>query len=672
MDAASDALLEQLVEATSGTRGLLLVNFRPEYRARWMQKSSYQQLPLGPLGPEGIRELLGSLLGEDPSVARLPELIRERTGGNPFFIEEVVRSLVEDGHLEGRAGAYRLATPVEDLSVPATVQAVLAARIDRLAEREKRLLQTASVIGKTFSERMLRELAELPDPDLSAALSSLRDAEFLYEESLYPEVEYAFRHPLTQEVAYGSQLRERRAGIHAAVARAIEEIEPERLDERAALIAHHWEAAGEVLEAARWNGRAAKWAGGTHPGESLRHWRKVESLLRDAEETEETAELVLEACIWILRLAIELGGDPKEAAVIFERGRVLAEARGDLHQRIILVSGYGMFLGANTGDVAPWLEYAREAAALARRHPVPLPAAESPLAIALFISGDIRGAQEVTRRYLERSPNPPEDPRSRSAVGFHFRLMSFDAAFTAYTGRLAEGIEQLENVQREQLARGRHALDTTAPLHLVACQEIAGDGEVVLVHARESLASAERVGAPIRLVYAYLTLGIAHEIRDEMPEALRYLELALRLVREDRIVVWEEPYILSWLAQAQAGVGEIAQARETADRAIELSRQRHTRLFEYRGLLVLAQVLLRSEDARTHGAIDEALKAAAELVEAGGMLAFRPVIQAERAELARQRGDEATRERELRQAQRIFTEMGAPIRAAQIARELES
>jgi class 3 adenylate cyclase len=143
IDAGSEAYLEQWVEAISGGRGLLLVNFRPEYRAGWMQKSYYHQLPLLPLGIEATRELLEDLLGSDPSTARLAETIQARTEGNPFFTEEVVQSLVESGHLEGRKGSYRLVTPVERLEVPDSVHALLAARIDRLAEREKRLLQTA-------------------------------------------------------------------------------------------------------------------------------------------------------------------------------------------------------------------------------------------------------------------------------------------------------------------------------------------------------------------------------------------------------------------------------------------------------------------------------------------------------------------------------------------------
>jgi DNA-binding IscR family transcriptional regulator len=236
-DRASEEFIENLVEISPGNRTFVLLNFRPEFHARWMQRSYYQQLPLAPLSAEAIDALLRDLVGSDASVKALPELIRERTGGNPFFIEEVVQALVENGGLVGARGGYRLARPMERVAIPPTVQAVLAARIDRLESREKHLLQTAAVIGKEFAEPVLKRVTELTEAELPESLGKLAATEFIYEEALYPQAEYAFKHPLTQEVAYRSQLGERRSRTHAAVARAIEELYPGQLDGRAALLA---------------------------------------------------------------------------------------------------------------------------------------------------------------------------------------------------------------------------------------------------------------------------------------------------------------------------------------------------------------------------------------------------------------------------------------------------
>jgi predicted ATPase len=246
---------------------LLLLNFPPDFHAGWMTRSYYQQVSVSPLGRGATSEMIASLLGSDPSVAALGELIGERTQGNPFFIEEVVRALDASGALVGARGAYRSTRDVSELGIPATVQSLLAARIDGLAENHKLVLQSASVIGKRFSERVLVRIVELPAADVEASLAALERAEFIHTEG---EADYAFRHPLTQEVAYGSQLVERRIELHAEVARALEEVLAERLGECAALIAHHWEQAQKPFLARRWRRLAALRVTRIQPRRSLR------------------------------------------------------------------------------------------------------------------------------------------------------------------------------------------------------------------------------------------------------------------------------------------------------------------------------------------------------------------------------------------------------------------
>jgi len=258
MDRASDDLVREIAASVRGTRTLLLANFRPEYRPAWIGGSHYHQLALAPLGEEAGRELLRDLLGSDGSLGELSARILEHTGGNPLFTEEVVEALAASGRLVGDHGAYRLASPIEALALPATVQALLASRIDRLSDRAKHLVQAAAVIGKQFDEPLLREVSGVVDDrDLDAALAMLLEQEFLRLVSLAPHPAYAFKHPLIGDVAYHSQLGERRAGLHAAVATALETLRADRLGEYAALIAHHWEASGMRFEAARWKRRAA-------------------------------------------------------------------------------------------------------------------------------------------------------------------------------------------------------------------------------------------------------------------------------------------------------------------------------------------------------------------------------------------------------------------------------
>src|SRR5262245_27708554 len=329
IDAGSAAWLEQIVEAAAGSKTMLLVTFRPEYHAAWMQKSWYRQLPLLPLSAEAIRELLRDLLGTDPSLAGLADAVHARTGGNPFFAEEIVQNLIESRSLEGRRGAYRLVTRVEDLEVPPTVQSVLAARIDRLGEREKQALQASSEIGREFTEPILSAVLNWPEGDLSAALEALKSGEFLYEQSLYPVTEYAFKHPLTQEVALGSQLREDRARTHGAVARALEAAHEGRVEEHAALLAHHYEAAGEALQAARWHRRAAEWLLKSSYAESNAHWRRVYELAEPDPAAPDAMALRLAACGRLVVTSFGVAFPEEERDRLAAEGRALAERLGD-------------------------------------------------------------------------------------------------------------------------------------------------------------------------------------------------------------------------------------------------------------------------------------------------------------------------------------------------------
>ena len=258
IDRESDELMRELAAAVPGTRTLLVANFRPEYRPAWIGGANYHQLSLSPLSDDACRELLRDLLGSDPALDDLAQRICERTAGNPFFVEELVRGLASSGGLTGERGAYRpSASRLATLALPATVQSLLAARIDRLGERAKQVLQAAAVIGKEFDEALLEAVSEAAQSELAAALATLQDAEFVHLLSPYPRPEYAFKHPLTREVAYQSQLVEPRSRTHARAAAALERLRAERLGEYAALIAHHWEASGMRFEAARWQRRAA-------------------------------------------------------------------------------------------------------------------------------------------------------------------------------------------------------------------------------------------------------------------------------------------------------------------------------------------------------------------------------------------------------------------------------
>src|SRR5262249_15047174 len=237
IDGETQALLDSVVESLGSARLLLLVNYRPEYEHRWGSKTYYSQMRLDALPASSAAELLDALLGDDPGLAPLKQLLVKR--GNPFFLEETVRTLVEARALTGERGRYRLTQPVQAIQIPPTVQTILAARIDRLVPEDKRLLQVASVVGKDVPFALLQAIADLPDEALRRGLDHLQAAEFLYETRLFPDLEYTFKHALTHEVAYQGLLHERQRALHVRITDAIERLSTERVAEQAERLAHH-------------------------------------------------------------------------------------------------------------------------------------------------------------------------------------------------------------------------------------------------------------------------------------------------------------------------------------------------------------------------------------------------------------------------------------------------
>jgi adenylate cyclase len=641
----------------------VLVNFRPEYHAEWTAKSYYRQVPLGPLGPDASIELVEDLIGRHPSVATLPELIHQRTGGNPFFNEEVARSLIESGVLEGGPGGYRLVRPIEELKIPGTVQAVLAARIDRLAERERGLLQTAALIGKEFPRSILERVAHLAPGDLLGALVALEHAEFIFERALYPEAEYAFRHPLTQEVALQSQLSDRRMRLHAAIAHAIEALHPERLDEEAAVLAHHWEEAGVAAEAARWHHRAALRTEETDPAESLRRWHKVRALLADAAVSPETTSLRLQACRGILNAYWRVGGS--EVDSVFAEGKALAEQAGDLRLLAILFNLYGNAKGT-AGDLRAYHEHAAEALRLADRTGDPvIQAVIASDAHPFYRTGRLQEAVRLTERAIPLGPDDLSLGQELMGNSAYLAGLTHRGAALVEMGRLEEATSDLDRASAHP-AELRTSFIWAQAWRVVRAYR-SGDVSAALRHAGRALERAEKGGGPFYQVLVQVVLGIALVANHEWGGAEEAERRALALARASGVGFGVTAWALCFLAEAKLGQGHPRAALELADEALADARQSGGRLFEMDAMLTRARALLGSDGASCAAEVERTLAEVSALIDETEARCRSPIVHEISAELARVRGDEATRDRELREAHRLFVEMGATGHAERIA-----
>jgi class 3 adenylate cyclase/tetratricopeptide (TPR) repeat protein len=519
IDGETQALLDALVDALGSARLLLLVNYRPEYQHAWGSRSVYGQVRLDALPAETADELLNILLGDDSSLAPLRPLLVKR--GNPFFLEETVRTLVESGALAGERGRYRLVHPVQTIQVPPTVQVVLAARIDRLAAEDKRLLQTASVIGKDVSLALLRAIADLPDDALHRDLDRLRAAEFLIETGLYPDLAYSFKHALTHEVASAGVLHERKRALHARIVDALEALAPERRAEQVERLAHHAQEAERWEQAARYFRLAgAKAFDRSALAEAAEAFEQALNAIRHLPQTrerlEETVDLRLE-----LRNAVWPIGWLDRALDSLRGAQALAERLGDRHRlgRVLTnLAGYFVL----TGDPGRAMETAGEALAIASGvDDLGLRvSAENILAWAHLTAGDYRRAVEIYRRVIATLKGPLAQER----------LATYSL-----------------------VAIGAHAFLVWALAEL-------GEFEAARGPAGEAFRIADTANRPFGRLQASFGLGFLHLRRGEFAQAIQVLERALEICRVSNLRALAFHGVAAFLGGSYAWSGRVGDA----------------------------------------------------------------------------------------------------------------
>jgi tetratricopeptide (TPR) repeat protein len=533
IDGETQTLLDSLIESLPAARLLLLVNYRPEYQHAWGSKSYYRQLRIDPLPPESADELLHALLGTDAGLGPLKQRLVERTEANPLFLEESVRGLVETAALVGDRGAYRLTRPVEQLQIPATVQAILAARIDRLAPEAKRLLQAAGVIGTDVPMPLLLAIADSPEEEVRAALAHLQAAEFLYEVRLFPDVEYTFKHALTHEVAYGGLLHERKRVLHARITEAIEQLWIGRVADQAERLAHHalrgelWEKAVAYLHQV---GRRAAARGANR--EAVTHLESALATIRHLPEARETTELTIDIRMDVRNACLPLGDRMRMREHLHE-AEVLARALGDQH-RLARITNFMGNLYLVGGDYAEALRFGQEALSIART------------------LGD---------RALEAVAAVP--------------LGMTDIA----QGNLSEAVAVLEpNITFQGDARyerfgtpGIRSAISRAWLSDALCQ--LGRFDEAIRHAEDAVQIAEEVNDPWTLCNGLFNLGHAHLRRGTLPRATRDLERSLDLSRTWQLVVFI-PISAAALGVAYAAAGRADEALPLVAEAVEDFRDR--------------------------------------------------------------------------------------------------
>jgi class 3 adenylate cyclase/tetratricopeptide (TPR) repeat protein len=569
IDAETQALLDSLVESLPTARLLLLVNYRTEYQHGWGSKTYYTQLRLDPLPPASADEFLQALVGSDPSLAPLTQLLVVRTQGNPFFLEESVRTLVETEVLAGERGAYRLAQPLERLQVPATVQAVLAARIDRLPPEEKRLLQTAAVIGTEVPWPLLQAIADESEEAVHRGLAHVQAAEFLYETSLFPERVYTFKHALTHEVAYGGLLRERQRLLHGRIVAAIEQREADRLADQVERLAHH-ALRGEVWDkaVAYFCQAGDKALARSADREAVTCFEQALVALEQLPESRARHEQAIDIRFG-LRNALQAQLEFGRVFTYLREAEVLAQALGDQH-RLSRVAAYMVNDFQAIGDLQHAVEVGQRALALAET----LGDAALQVVLHLFLGrayyalGDYPQAIDLVRQnvaalegaLLREHFGLPGLPAVMSRVTLALCL----AELGAFTEGLAHGEESFRLA--EVVNDSRSLIPACWGIGYVSLYK--GDLHQAIAWLERGLEVCRGWDLPLLLYFSSSTLGYAYALAGRLSDALPLLEQSVST--EAAVVMRGTVYV--WLGEAYLRLGRLDEALAVARRGLEFCR----------------------------------------------------------------------------------------------------
>ena len=551
VDSETQALLESLRGGIPATRILLLVNYRPEYQPGWSARSGFVELGIEPLETASAEECVSAVLGSDPSVEPLRSILLARAEGNPFFLEESVRSLSESGVLEGATGRYRLVRPLTAIQVPATIQAIIAARMDRLPPEEKRLVQCASAIGKFVPVPLLELVAEMPDEVLQRGLAHLQSADFLFSSSLYPEIEYSFKHALTYEVAYTSLLHGQRRALHLRIVEALEKLTGEGTNDRVEQLAHHafraeaWE---KALAYCRRSGERA--AARPAPREAAAYFEQALAAGARLPESRETIEVAIDLR-FELRNALFALGELERIDGYLGEAAALAEGIGD-QRRLGWVAAYRSHYYLRVGDEASALDQARRAVELGEGSgDFDLQTTRVLLGLAYYAAGEFASANACLRRIVAEL----EGDRAHRRFGW--------AAYPAVTGRA----------------------------YLAASLTEVGEFAEAVRHARDALAIAEELDHAFSLGQAYIGMGLVRLGQGAFRAAVEVFEAGLRLC-ERRDVEGLVPGTSAGLGYALAMSGDHDRGLPLLERAVKQGAARRLGVRHSQWTTWLAETLL--------------------------------------------------------------------------------
>ncbi|HKV55454.1 MAG TPA: adenylate/guanylate cyclase domain-containing protein [Candidatus Binataceae bacterium] len=619
IDEETQAFLNVLADSIATARVLLLVNYRAEYSHSWNSRTYYTQLRLDPLGRESAQEMLSALLGDGGELAALKRVIIEKTEGNPFFMEETVQVLLDEGALV-RNGMTRLVQPISALKIPPTVQGILAARIDRLPHEAKDLLQILSVAGREFSMSLIRTVNPKPEEELNRTLNELQLGEFIYEQPAVGEPEYIFKHALTQEVSYNSVLQERRKQLHEQIAAALENLHANSIDDHLDELAHHYGRSGNQQKALEYHELAGLRALQRCANQdAMQHLTAALDLLRReaASPVRDQRELALQTALGQLLMMVE-GWSAPETERVFRRAQELAQACGSAEQQFsTLVGWFGIaFVGGQMAVARERMEPTRD---FVRQHPEPafiLEASHHEWSLAMSC-GELEVAQNYVEHGLALFEAQLRSTRVPLYTAHHPAVCGY--GWGAMLSWLRGFPDQARRSSAHSLALARELGDPASIIWAVATKAHFHLLERETRHALEMADAAIAMGEETSFFYVLLASRIVKgwAIQATNPsDGVDQIREAVKVLSESGARLWLS-FFLATLAEAYGSKGSIEEGLKTVKEGLELVQQSGERWWEAELYRVQGELLLRRDPSRP-GEVRAALESAVEVARKQG------------------------------------------------------
>ncbi|MDA8136924.1 MAG: AAA family ATPase [Desulfobacteraceae bacterium] len=621
IDRTTEEFLTYMIGFLPRTPILLLLLYRPEYTHHWGNKSYYRLVGVGQLSAPVSAELVGAILEGGDVVPELRDLILGRASGNPLFMEELTHTLLENGSIQKIENHFALAHDIASVQVPDTIQGIIAARMDRLEESLKRIMQMASVIGREFAFRILETISDIQS-DLKSGLMNLQGLEFIYEKSLFPELEYIFRHALVQEVAYNSLLINRRKEIHEKIGRAIEQLYPDRLEEFCEMLAYHYSKSGNLTQAYEYLKASAKKALRNDAAfEAIRFYREAMEILSRLPQTDEMRSEQIDLVL-VMQAPQRRTGFSEDYLPMLQRAEDLSEALGDDKKKVRVRSALGFYYiykGADPQLGWKYMESCLEQSEMIQDAELMIPIG-SDLCATCIISGDwqrINRTAPTVLGLIERCRT--QDQFFGKPYAVYELVLAQWAVSTTGCGDFARGESMFEKALL--LARKTGHLATEAfiewcfGLMLIS----RGDGERGSRYIQNSIKMLEESQTVIFLGLAWSCLGWSHCLLGNTETAGDLTEKGLKMHTDFGIPFWRSVCHFC-CSQAYFEHGNIEQAHTHAELALQFSLENNEKMIQGLTRAWLGRVMAKTDPTHIDAAVQQVIQGISVLNELGIIL----------------------------------------------------